>query len=166
MGSVQGLRALDSARRIVRGGPDETYRDEMAALARLITLLSLNQHTAPQTPITLSELRERRNCTQVSIATKLKIRQSLLSAMERREDVQIGTIRDFVTALNGKLEMLAIFDDVCYVIDTKRNKRSSKALALPIARMWISLSMEEISDSTREVEEPKFTSTLNYSIPV
>jgi hypothetical protein len=86
--------------------------------------------------------------------------------MERREDVQIGTIRDFVAALDGRLEMLAVFDDVCYVIDTKQNRRRSNALPVPAVRRSLPFSMGQISDSTAEIEEQELARTLNYSIPV
>jgi transcriptional regulator with XRE-family HTH domain len=146
--------------------PDETYQDETATLARLLMLLGLNQRTSPQTPINLSELRERRDCTQISLAKKLKIRQPTLSAIEHREDVQIGTIRDFVAALGGRLEMLAVFDDVCYLIDTKLTRRRSKALAVPLAKQWFSfLSLDSIGDEVH-VEASEFATTLNFSIPL
>src|SRR3954447_19623867 len=43
-------------------GPDERYREATSVLARLITLLELKQQTAPQSPLLLSQLRERRKC--------------------------------------------------------------------------------------------------------
>lgn len=145
--------------------PDEVYPDAITALARLITLLGLKQQTAPQTPIILSELRERRSCTQAALADKLKIRQPTLSAIEHREDVQVGTIRSFVAALGGKLELLAVFDDVCYVIDTKLARRRSKAIAVsPIKRWFTALSVAPPDAAGDEAEGAP--TTLSYAIPL
>ncbi|HWO22595.1 MAG TPA: helix-turn-helix transcriptional regulator [Kofleriaceae bacterium] len=146
--------------------PDEMYPDAITALARLITLLGLKQQTAPQTPIMLSELRERRSYTQAALAGKLKIRQPTLSAIEHREDVQVGTIRSFVEALGGKLELLAVFDDVCYVVDTKLARRRSKAIAVPPIKRWFtSLSVAPPDDEARD-EEEGVPLTLSYAIPL
>jgi transcriptional regulator with XRE-family HTH domain len=146
--------------------PDETYPDELAALARLITLLGLKQRTAPQTPIRLSDLRERRDCTQAALAGKMKIRQPTLSALEHREDVQIGTIRSFVSALGGKLELLAVFDDVCFVVDTKLATRRSKALVVPSVKRWFAFLPVEPVDDEASDEEVEVPGTLSYAIPL
>lgn len=146
--------------------PDETYPDEIAALARLITLLGLKQRTAPQTPLSLSELRERKGCTQAALAGKLKIRQPTLSAIEHREDVQVGTIRSFVSALGGKLELLAVFDDVCYVVDTKPARRRSRGLAAPPVKRWLAFLPAEPVNDDASAEEAEVPGTLSYAIPL
>lgn len=144
--------------------PDETYPDELTALARLITLLGLKQRTAPQAPITLAELRERKSCTQAALAGRLRIRQPTLSVIERREEVQLGTIRSFVSALGGRLEMIAVFDDVCYAVDTKRARRRSNALAVPPVKQWFASSpAEPVDEEIRE--EAELPETLSYAIP-
>ena len=146
--------------------PDEAYPDAITALARLITLLGLHQRTAPQTPITLSALRERRSCTQAALADKLKIRQPTLSAIEHREDVQIGTIRSFVSALGGKLELLAAFEDVCYVIDTKPARRRTRALAVPAIKRWFVSRSEVLADDEARSDEVGVPATLSFAIPL
>ncbi len=59
----------------------------------------------------LSELRAARLLTQESIAKLLGINQAAVSKMERRADMYISTLRDFITAMGGELEITARFPD-------------------------------------------------------
>jgi transcriptional regulator with XRE-family HTH domain len=60
----------------------------------------------------LGELRKLRAVTQVELARLLGITQPTLSQTERRNDVQLSTLRDFIHALGGHLELTAVFDDL------------------------------------------------------
>jgi transcriptional regulator with XRE-family HTH domain len=144
-------------------GPDEYYREATSALARLITLLELKQQTAPQTPLLLSQLRERRKYTQVALATRLDMRQSTLSAIEHREDIQLSTLRNYVTALHGRLELLAAFDDTCYVIDTKAARRRSKMMMSSAVKPWFARASRDEAESERELAGK---GGLHYAIPI
>lgn len=59
----------------------------------------------------LSELREDRGLTQEQVAERLGTRQSNISKLERRENLQIRTLREVVEALGGELEVTATFPD-------------------------------------------------------
>lgn len=59
----------------------------------------------------LSELRAARLLTQESIAKSLGINQAAVSKMERRADMYISTLRDFIAAMGGELEITARFPD-------------------------------------------------------
>jgi hypothetical protein len=59
----------------------------------------------------LSELRERRNLTQVALAEVLKTTQANVSRIERSGNPYLETLEDFVDALGGKLEVNVVFDD-------------------------------------------------------
>ena len=59
----------------------------------------------------LSELRAARQLTQESLANSLGINQAAVSKMERRTDMYISTLRDFVVAMGGELEITARFPD-------------------------------------------------------
>jgi predicted transcriptional regulator len=61
----------------------------------------------------LRALREAVGLTQGELAQRVEITQSQLSKMERREDHRISTLRRYVEALGGSLE-------ICAVIDGKR----------------------------------------------
>lgn len=62
-------------------------------------------------PSVLQELRARRGITQLDVATRLEIRQSSVSKLERREDLSLSTLRRYVEALGGELVVSARFVD-------------------------------------------------------
>jgi transcriptional regulator with XRE-family HTH domain len=59
----------------------------------------------------LQELRERHQVSQVAVADKLGIRQPTVSKIERREDVNVSTLRRYVQALGGELHITVRFRD-------------------------------------------------------
>lgn len=59
----------------------------------------------------LQELRQARQLTQEALAEKLQSRQSLVSKLERRGDMYVSSLRQYIEAMGGKLEILARFPD-------------------------------------------------------
>ena len=59
----------------------------------------------------LQELRKSRNITQVAVADAMHVEQGAVSKLERREDMYVSTLRDYVQALGGELRMVAKFPD-------------------------------------------------------
>jgi DNA-binding XRE family transcriptional regulator len=59
----------------------------------------------------LNELRAARELTQESLAKSLGINQAAVSKMERKTDMYLSTLRDFVVAMGGELEITARFPD-------------------------------------------------------
>ncbi len=57
----------------------------------------------------LAELREAMRITQVELAKRLRITQATLSRLERGRDPKFTTLRNFVRALGGRLEVRAVF---------------------------------------------------------
>lgn len=57
----------------------------------------------------LEELRVARALTQVDLARRLKTNQANISKLERRTDMLLSTLGDYVAALGGKLEIVARF---------------------------------------------------------
>jgi DNA-binding XRE family transcriptional regulator len=58
--------------------------------------------------LSLRELREMAGKNQVEMAEIVEVTQSALSRMERREDNPISTLRRYVEALGGELEIVAV----------------------------------------------------------
>jgi predicted transcriptional regulator len=61
--------------------------------------------------LTLRELRTFAGKTQAETAKLAEMTQSELSRAERREDHLLSTLRRFVEALGGELEVVAVIDD-------------------------------------------------------
>jgi transcriptional regulator with XRE-family HTH domain len=54
----------------------------------------------------LVELRKLTNTTQTELAQKLGIKQPTLSRIEAQDDRHVNTLRRFIEALGGKLELI------------------------------------------------------------
>jgi DNA-binding XRE family transcriptional regulator len=61
--------------------------------------------------MTLQELRQAREMTQVKMAKRLGIAQKQISEIEKRTDMHISTLRRSIEALGGKLFLIAEFPD-------------------------------------------------------
>jgi DNA-binding XRE family transcriptional regulator len=59
----------------------------------------------------LRELRQEAGKTQAEVAGLAEMTQAELSKFERRDDHLISTLRRYVTALGGQLEVVAVFDN-------------------------------------------------------
>jgi len=59
----------------------------------------------------LDELREAREMTQVHLAKVLGVNQAAVSKLERRADMYVSTLHDFVKAMGGELKITARFPE-------------------------------------------------------
>jgi hypothetical protein len=59
----------------------------------------------------LDELRAARALTQGHLSTLLGVRQSAISKLERRADMYVSTLRHFIEAMGGRLEIRAVFPE-------------------------------------------------------
>jgi len=59
----------------------------------------------------LAELRQARRLSQEQMAASLHIKQAAVSKLERRTDMYISTLRNFVKAMGGDLEITARFPE-------------------------------------------------------
>ena len=61
--------------------------------------------------MTLRDLRKARDLTQVRMAALLDIGQDSVSRLEKRSDLLLSTLRGYVAALGGSLQLVARFPD-------------------------------------------------------
>ncbi len=66
---------------------------------------------------TLRQLREAREQSQKDLAEKLGVNQAAVSKLERRSDLYLSTLRGYVEAIGGELEIVAKFPDRAVRID-------------------------------------------------
>jgi len=59
--------------------------------------------------MTLHQLREAQSLTQASLANILGVNQGSVSKMEKRTDMYVSTLRNFIQAMGGQLQIKAIF---------------------------------------------------------
>ena len=59
----------------------------------------------------LHELRQARALSQVKLAELLKLKQPEISKIEHRTDMYISTLRGYIRAMGGDLEIVARFPD-------------------------------------------------------
>lgn len=63
------------------------------------------------TEMSLSELRQSRGITQAQVAKLLNMRQPSVAQLENRDETYISTLRNYLHALGGELEITARFPD-------------------------------------------------------
>jgi transcriptional regulator with XRE-family HTH domain len=59
----------------------------------------------------LDELRVAREFTQAELSQVLRVDQGSISKLERRTDMYIGTLRRYIEAMGGSLQIRAVFPD-------------------------------------------------------
>jgi transcriptional regulator with XRE-family HTH domain len=85
-----------------------TLRERMSPESRERSRLLAEKYRAE---MPLDELREAREMTQVHLARILKVNQAAVSKMERRTDMYISTLQDFIRAMGGELKITAKFPE-------------------------------------------------------
>jgi DNA-binding XRE family transcriptional regulator len=59
----------------------------------------------------LEQLRSARSLTQANLAQLLGVNQSAVSKIEKRADMYLSTLRSYVEAMGGSLEIQAVFPE-------------------------------------------------------
>jgi len=59
----------------------------------------------------LAGLRQVRSLSQKQLAAALQVKQPAVAKMEKKADMYISTLRRFITAMGGRLEIRAYFPD-------------------------------------------------------
>lgn len=92
-------------------GPDEFFDDEKSALARVAHLLRTGKRTQVASQLALKRLRETCRVSQVQLAERMNTTQGAISKLERNPNPSVATLRDWVEALGGDLEIRARFGE-------------------------------------------------------
>ncbi len=74
----------------------------------------------------LAELRSQRRVSQVELAARMSTAQGSISRLERRSDWKVSTLRDYVAAIGGQLEVRAVFRDRAVVLNHVGPRRKRK----------------------------------------
>ena len=87
---------------------------------------AVEQRTAELT--TLKDLRQAMQKTQVDLAATLNVGQDSISRLEKRTDMLLSTLRGYIEAMGGKLELVAHFPDrppvtIEHLADTAGSRR-------------------------------------------
>lgn len=61
--------------------------------------------------IALHDLRRRRTLSQQELAERLHVRQPAVSKIENGDDLRLSTLRNYIEALGGELELRVHLDD-------------------------------------------------------
>ena len=77
---------------------------------------------AMEDALLLAQIREERGKTQAEVAQALDVTQANVSRIEHEEDVYLSTLRSYVAALGGQLELRAVFPDRSVSILTPRDR--------------------------------------------
>ena len=59
--------------------------------------------------VTLSELRKALELTQVDLSKKLHVNQEAISRLEKRTDLLLSTLVNYIKAMGGELKLIATF---------------------------------------------------------
>ena len=59
----------------------------------------------------LDQLRKAQEMTQLQLAEVLGVNQGEISKIERRSDIRISTLSEYIEAVGGRLEIRAVFPD-------------------------------------------------------
>ncbi len=76
----------------------------------------------------LQDLRQARHLSQERLAELLHTKQSNISKIEHRTDMYISTLRDYIEAMGGELEITAQFADARIKISNFHNLDDRQAL--------------------------------------
>ncbi|KTC66056.1 putative transcriptional regulator, XRE family (plasmid) [Legionella adelaidensis] len=59
----------------------------------------------------LEDIRKARHITQNQVAKALNIKQPSIAQLEKRNDIYISTLRNYLSSIGAKLELVASFPD-------------------------------------------------------
>lgn len=92
-------------------GSDEVFDSENELVERLVGRVASRSRTEPQPIGFLRDLRLHRKVPQLEVASRLGVKQPTVSRLEYQSNVNLDTLRKYVKALGGELQVIAKFED-------------------------------------------------------
>lgn len=105
----------------------EIIGDADDAVARIVDVLKAGKQIPPRREMYLQRLREHRELSQEALADLLQVSQATVSKTERREDMLLSTLRTFVEALGGHLQLIAKFPSETIELSFQDGKKRKPA---------------------------------------
>lgn len=87
------------------------FRDLRAKMSPESQARAREKATAMMAELPLAELRKARHLSQEQLAAELAVKQPAIAKIEKKTDMYISTLRRFVEAMGGELEISAHFPD-------------------------------------------------------
>lgn len=89
-----------------------TLRDKLNALPeKRRNAIEVEANTLHAEYLTLKDLRKAQELTQVQLAETLGLKQPTLAQMEKNTDLMLSTLKRYVEAMGGKLNLIVEFPD-------------------------------------------------------
>lgn len=92
-------------------GADEIFPNEEATYGRVVSLLLSRSFTSPPEPVRLRELRKAQGLSQAELALLLNKQQGEISKIERRSDVLVSTLREYVQSIGAEMRIIVRMPD-------------------------------------------------------
>lgn len=77
--------------------------------------------------VSLNQLRQARSLTQSNLASTLGVNQGSVSKIEKRTDMYVSTLRSYIQAMGGQLQIKAVFPEGEVEIEQFENVAASSA---------------------------------------
>ncbi len=78
---------------------------------------------AMEDALALCELRKQRQMTQGDVAANMETSQANVSRIEHEDDLYLSTLRGYIAAMGGRLEINAVFPEATVPLVTSRKQR-------------------------------------------
>jgi DNA-binding transcriptional regulator YiaG len=89
----------------------KNFKELRAGMSASSTAVSAAEHRRLVDEMSLLQLRKARELTQTKIADELHMGQGVVSKLERRIDMYVGTLASCLQAVGADLEIRALFPD-------------------------------------------------------
>ena len=87
------------------------FRDLRRKMSHEAQVRAHEKAMAMMTELPLAELRQARHLSQEQLAAVLEVKQPAVAKLEKKTDMYISTLRRFIEAMGGQLEIKAHFPD-------------------------------------------------------